>query len=571
MLSCFLVALSSPGRILSIAEDHTDGPRSSWYRRETVVFWGDNATESVEIYGKTQLPLLGGRVDVTLGKLESVSDHAGFRARVIETRPIHHGKTRRSVPDGDRSILIIMLNYTDATPSAYCDWHCVYDQMWGVDVTQSTQGVNEFFKAISFNRIGFPASKGALVSLAMGTAGADISGCPVESIASSAVSQWSTSSRVSHFEGSTVSAGFSPGDFDHVAFYLPQSITCTFTGSAFVNSCNDVTNEFCRLWMLTSSASTLAHELGHNLGLHHATYDPNDDRVLAIPSDEYGDGTDVMGSASHVVFVNRPHLEALGYHTGRTSTAEATLTIDNFFECSTDPRTIVLSATSLDPVDVPAGQVSAVRFFRVPSTTEQSDTSSYCLSQSCECGSLWRTTLFYDSPFTVQRVEYIYYYISYRSSAIGIDANLGTSFQQKVYIHTYSPNMTAYWVDRTFLVATLASGQSKSLDRTGATVSVISANATAATVTLQFDCTSRPSCSECASYACSDPSSPKVSVGAPSTESSSSGLSTGAIVGISIGAVLGVVVLMLVAKRVMRRCKNGYSSLATQEGANGVK
>lgn len=583
MLVYFLVLLSSPGRILSIAEDYTDGPRESWHRREIVVFWEDNATEPVEVYGKTSGPLLGGRVDARLGgtdsrKLVSFTDRIEKRGRILETRKLSDKKTRRSVPDGDRSILIVMLNYTDTTPADYCDWHCVYDQMWGVDITQTTQGTNEFFKAISFNRIGFPASDSALVSIAMGTAASDISGCPVETMASSAVSQWSTLTRVSHFVGSTVSAGYSPGDFDHVAFYLPANtgtFQCLFLGSAYVNACNDATNVYCRIWMRTSSASTLAHELGHNIGLHHATDDPNDDRILASASDEYGDGSDVMGSASHVVSVNRPHLEALGYHTGRTGSADATLTVDNFFACSTDLRTIVISATSLDPVDVPTGQVSAVRFFRVPSTSEQSDTSAYCASHTCECGSSWRTTLFYDSEFSVQRVEYIYYYISYRSSTTGVDANLGASLQQKVYVHTYSPNTSSYWVDRTFLVATLGSGQTKALSRTGATISVTAANATAATVTLQFDCasgTTRPSCSECSEYACSDPitssstSAADVSAGASAASgSSSSGLSAGAITGISIGAVLSAFVLILVAKWSLGTRRGEYDRLSNLE------
>jgi hypothetical protein len=69
----------------------------------------------------------------------------------------------------------------------------------------------------------------------------------------------------------------------------------------------DWSDPFC-----TENAFAFTHEIGHNLGLHHASADFNLDRAVG-PGDEYGDWSDIMGGCC-ITFphFNAPHKEQLG-------------------------------------------------------------------------------------------------------------------------------------------------------------------------------------------------------------------------------------------------------------------
>jgi hypothetical protein len=551
MILLLLLAISDHGRIVRVAEDYTSGPLSTWHKRSLLLFFPENATDPVVVHGRTPGPLPVGDAEVELGSIDSSkpTDRFKHHYRLKSAEP-GQVRRRRSVPDGERSLLIVMLNYTDSTAFSYCDNDCAYTKMWS-----SGSSVNEFFKATTFNRIHFPASAGAVYSIAMGTDASSLSGCPVDTMASVALDNWNTFTKHKHFRGSDYSSDSEvvPSNFDHVAFYIPASIgsfQCHWAGSAYVNACNEGTNRHCRLWLRTTSVSIFAHELGHNIGLHHAASDPDDDRIIGSHQ-EYGDDSDVMGSSSNIVYFNRPHLEALGYHTGRNAVTNSTLFIDNFFNCTTGTTTVSLGATAVDPFD--SKKYTAIKFYRVPSSSEVSDTTDYCGSIDCGCGHQWKTTLFYDLEYNVQRTEYIYYYISYRD-ATSIDSNLATS--GRFYIHSYAPNPTSYWVDKTYRVAVLASGESWSSSRTGVTVTA----GTGTDVSISFTCASgsnRPSCSDCPAYTCSEPistsSTSSTTEAAQSSVESDGGdtLSTGAIVGIIVGLafVVGAFFFALIKRR----------------------
>ena len=557
MIIPLLLSVSDHGRIVRVTEDYTLGPVSTWHKKSLILFFPDNATEPIVVHGKTADPLPIGNADVELGPVVQTRPQDRFKThRKLKSAHATKDRKRRAVPDGERSILIVMLNYTDLMPSSYCNHNCVYNKMWS-----PASSVNVFFKEASFYRISFPASAGALYSISIPKATTSLAGCAVDDMGNDALDNWNSYTRIQHHRGSDYSSDVDPADFDHVAFYIPALSACQWAGSAYVNSCNELTNNYCRLWMKTSSISTLAHEIGHNIGLHHSSSDPEDVRRNF---NEYGDGSDVMGSASNVVFFNRPHLEALGYHTGNDpQVTNSTLFIDNFFNCSSVPITVTLGPVSVKPSV--SKKYTAIKFYRVPSPGEVSDTNDYCAAVDCGCGSNWKTTVNYDSEYNVQRNEYIYYYISYRDGTSSIDQNLDQNLKGKVFIHSYAPNANTYFPDRTYLVKVLGNGESWSSSTTGVTVTVVSGP----TVSVEFQCTAgttRPSCSDCPGYTCSEPiqtstSNPNNNPEFESQTSSKDNLSSDAIIGISVGSAVALAAIAFVVNRSMNSRKNGYDQL----------
>lgn len=112
-----------------------------------------------------------------------------------------------------------------------------------------------------------------------------IAGCPTEAIANEA-------------DQSAAALGYAPGAYDHVIYILPHSGECNFGGLGQLPGHRSWSNGY----LLTT---VLAHELGHNMGAHHANLlSCTDSRGAPTPysstcnSNEYGDPFDVMGSSS---------------------------------------------------------------------------------------------------------------------------------------------------------------------------------------------------------------------------------------------------------------------------------
>ncbi len=87
-----------------------------------------------------------------------------------------------------------------------------------------------------------------------------------------------------------VRQGVALDSFDKLMYFLP-SVTCGWSGIAFGYRRSFINSTSC------TSKYVVAHELGHNLGLHHAQ----------TPGAEYGDNSDFMGSG----FVYVPGLNAV--------------------------------------------------------------------------------------------------------------------------------------------------------------------------------------------------------------------------------------------------------------------
>jgi hypothetical protein len=111
-------------------------------------------------------------------------------------------------------------------------------------------------------------------------------------------------------------AGFEPAEYDHEAIVTPGSAGCPWAGRGQMPG---------RTTWFNGAFDTriTVHELGHNLGLHHAssaictdaagTFVPWRDPLRACAIEEYGDAFDAMGASRNVGHFNAAHKRALGW------------------------------------------------------------------------------------------------------------------------------------------------------------------------------------------------------------------------------------------------------------------
>lgn len=157
------------------------------------------------------------------------------------------------------------------------------------------QRMDEYYKTASLNQISFPTDT-------------DRNGKPDIYTGSFTGSETACDYGGAYYAGraAAIKAGMR-GDYQHEMYVLPKSIGCGWLGLAYVG-CRDR----CILWTSSDDNLTvLAHEMGHNLGMHHASRDVNDDNVV---ESEYGDHSDVMGNYfDFAVGLNAPHVEQMGW------------------------------------------------------------------------------------------------------------------------------------------------------------------------------------------------------------------------------------------------------------------
>jgi len=158
-------------------------------------------------------------------------------------------------------------------------------------------------------------------------------------------------------------------------FVLPSNTPCGWGGLGTVGGNPS------RSWIRGCVAPTTVHELGHNLGMRHASQYHEDGNI------EYGDRSDPLGNPSGLVGFNAAHKDQMGW----AAPAEIAGNAD-----------ITLSALNLDPASVPNPQVVKI----IKPDSSNSDASDW-------------------------------YYLSYRNAA-GFDALEPTGFfRNRLSIHTY--------------------------------------------------------------------------------------------------------------------------------------
>lgn len=100
-----------------------------------------------------------------------------------------------------------------------------------------------------------------------------------------------------------------PHTSPHMIYVLPETIDCNWAGMGYVGCLN---TSSCRIWihgMYSDFEDTYFHELGHNMGLTHATSIDSVSKTIQ----PYGDDTCAMGSCCATRCYNAPHQEQLGW------------------------------------------------------------------------------------------------------------------------------------------------------------------------------------------------------------------------------------------------------------------
>jgi hypothetical protein len=136
--------------------------------------------------------------------------------------------------------------------------------------------------------------------------------------------------------------GFLPANYQHVVYLFPQQAVCNWAGLGELPGRQSWVNG-------TLAVRVAAHELGHNMGLHHASSLACTANGVAVAfsstctPDEYGDPFDVMGSTLR--HSNAWHLKQIGFMQAanvQTVSASGTYTITSAMARGTAGQTQLL-------------------------------------------------------------------------------------------------------------------------------------------------------------------------------------------------------------------------------------
>jgi chitodextrinase len=204
---------------------------------------------------------------------------------------------------GSYRVALLLVNFTSDTRQPWTPSH-VNDRFFG-----ASDSTAAYYAEQSYGQVGVSGDVYGWLTVDQPTAG-----CNIDAWASAARSAASAQ-------------GVALGGYDSVAFVFPRQSSCGWAGLAELPG-----DQF---W-LNGDVSTrvAAHELGHNMGVHHAgslTCTANGAFVAVSPDcsfDEYGDPFDVMGSRARRM--GGWHLQQLGYlgaSAVQTVTADGTYTL----------------------------------------------------------------------------------------------------------------------------------------------------------------------------------------------------------------------------------------------------
>ena len=191
------------------------------------------------------------------------------------------GNSSSSAPtpavSGDQKTLVMVANFTDATVS--CSVDAINDMMFA---DPSGVSVDSLYREVSRDQVSFSGQVVGPFAIA------------ASSNDTCDISRWATA-----IEAQAVANGIDLSVYPRRVYVMPPSNTCAGAGFGTVGGTPS------GAWIFACSLRGLyAHEVGHNLGMDHAS----------TPTSEYGDTTDPMAfGSSQLRGTNAPHRQQLGW------------------------------------------------------------------------------------------------------------------------------------------------------------------------------------------------------------------------------------------------------------------
>jgi len=170
---------------------------------------------------------------------------------------------------GERSLIMIRPIYNDIQNA--CDKDCMREFGWGKE-----SGADQLFKKASFGMVSFPEGLGKVLDVTVDLDVKDSAKCDS--------STW----RYAAIAAAQAQHGINAQDYEHIVAMLPPVGVCRNPGAAGGNWVN----------YFYGGVTVITHELGHAVGMSHATFNDPAARAANPKSGEYRDGYDVMGSGS---------------------------------------------------------------------------------------------------------------------------------------------------------------------------------------------------------------------------------------------------------------------------------
>lgn len=250
---------------------------------EYAVLFVEGTNETIKLNREScqDLDLEGLIVEVDLEDNPETPDFMDLVDAVPVGYADHEQKQLQATIRGARRLLIVLMDYTDARAVFNgCGQDCIRDFTW-----RSRFSVDSVYRQASFGAVSFPEGSGRIVTIQTGVPRA--THAPNGQHNLFAIRTAAQNALRAQFNINTF-------DFDFVAHFSPA---VTGIGVAFTPGRDSFMN--------SNFPDTLAHEIGHNFGKHHAGIDL---RNTGATTEEYGDRSSTMGYSHETLrSFNVPH------------------------------------------------------------------------------------------------------------------------------------------------------------------------------------------------------------------------------------------------------------------------
>jgi putative cell wall-binding protein len=312
LLSLALIVLSAAPASAAPPEQRLEGtlqtiiseiPGVDGSQREYVALELDNGTVlELQVSARAKLPPAGSRVEV---RGRQVGETFAATEGGVETLEIAAEQT--TTPSAStKKVAVLMVNFVGDTRTPWTPAQVATNFF----ADAPAKSIRSYFAELSYGGMAVTGDVFGYYTIS-----ADRSSC-----------KWSTWHKLAR--DAAAAAGVNLSGYSNVMAVWPGQSVCGWAGIAYLPGIYSALNN-------TISWSTASHELGHNLGAHHAqSLSCTDAAGARVPlsntctTSEYGDQYDRMGSGSvHFNHYHRRQLGFLGSADQQTATASGSYTI----------------------------------------------------------------------------------------------------------------------------------------------------------------------------------------------------------------------------------------------------